>query len=64
MFYVFCFLCDERIANFTMSTFIDCLFTAVAPVVPELRGDADTSNFDDIPDPDGGEETFENAQVC
>eukprot|EP00794_Sanderia_malayensis_P004823 gene4823-5455_t len=37
--------------------------STVAPVVPELIGDADTSNFDDIPDPDGGEETFETTQA-
>ncbi|CAB4002544.1 rho-associated kinase 1, partial [Paramuricea clavata] len=30
----------------------------VAPVVPELDSDIDTTNFDDIADPEGGEETF------
>lgn len=28
------------------------------PVVPELQGDDDTSNFDDIEKDDGPEETF------
>lgn len=31
---------------------------AVAPVVPELSGDIDTSNFDDIEDDKGDAETF------
>ncbi|XP_048581823.1 rho-associated protein kinase 2 isoform X3 [Nematostella vectensis] len=31
---------------------------AVPPVVPELNSDDDTSNFDDIPEPDAGEEFF------
>ena len=39
------------------------LSLAVAPVVPELSSDADTSNFDDIPDPEAGDETFDKNQV-
>jgi len=33
--------------------------TTVAPVVPELQGDDDTSNFEDIAGPEGGNESFE-----
>ena len=33
-------------------------FPAVPPVVPELIGDDDSSNFDDIPEPETGEEFF------
>ena len=33
-------------------------FPAVPPVVPELSGDDDTSNFDDIEKDDSHEETF------
>lgn len=39
------------------------LHSAVAPVVPELSGDDDTSNFDDIPNPESGDETFDRTQV-
>jgi len=39
-----------------------CL-TAIPPVVPELSGDDDTSNFDDIPEPDAGEEFFPIPKV-
>lgn len=35
-----------------------CLSTAVAPVVPELNSDIDTSNFDDFEDDKGAAETF------
>ena len=35
----------------------------VAPVVPELDSDIDTTNFDDIADPEGGEETFAVTKV-
>ena len=34
------------------------LFSAVPPVIPELEGDADTKNFDDIPKDDTPQETF------
>jgi len=37
--------------------------STVAPVVPELSGDDDTSNFDDIPNPESGDETFEGTQA-
>lgn len=33
-------------------------FVAAAPVVPELSSDIDTSNFDDIEEDRGEEETF------
>lgn len=33
-------------------------FLAVAPVVPDLSSDIDTSNFDDIDEDKGEEETF------
>jgi len=34
------------------------LCSAVPPVIPELDGDADTKNFDDIAKDDTPEETF------
>lgn len=34
------------------------VFVAAAPVVPELSSDIDTSNFDDIEEDRGEEETF------
>jgi len=34
------------------------MFLAVPPVIPELEGDADTKNFDDIPKDDTPQETF------
>jgi hypothetical protein len=39
--------------------------TSVAPVVPDLVGDDDTSNFEDImePEPDTDRETFETSKV-
>ena len=45
--------------------FFDCYCShlAVAPVVPELTGDADTSNFEDISGPEGSNETFELTKV-
>lgn len=45
--------------------FFHCHFSnlAVAPVVPELTGDADTSNFEDISGPEGSNETFELTKV-
>jgi len=36
----------------------DVAILAVPPVIPELEGDADTKNFDDIPKDDTPEETF------
>lgn len=39
-----------------LSTFF--LFLAVAPVVPDLSSDIDTSNFDDLEEDKGDEETF------
>ncbi|KAK3585004.1 hypothetical protein CHS0354_024918 [Potamilus streckersoni] len=42
------------IAPFLMSTAL-----AVPPVVPELKSDVDTSNFDDIEKEDNSEETFQ-----
>lgn len=33
-------------------------FLAVAPVVPDLSSDIDTSNFDDLEEDKGDEETF------
>ena len=44
-----------------VSTWIFCLIVlcaAAAPVVPELSCDTDTSNFDDIEEDRGEEETF------
>ena len=46
-----------------MDDILFCFYAAVAPVVPELQGDDDTSNFDDIADPDGGDEGFELPKV-
>lgn len=37
---------------------------AVPPVVPELASDDDYSHFDDIPEPDSGEEFFPTPKVC
>ena len=34
------------------------IILAVPPVVPELKGDADTSNFDDIEKDENTDETF------
>lgn len=39
-------------------TTILLLFLAVAPVVPDLSSDIDTSNFDDLEEDKGDEETF------
>jgi len=39
------------------------LCAAVPPVIPELEGDADTRNFDDIPRDDTPEETLETFPV-
>lgn len=36
---------------------------AVPPVVPELSSDIDYSHFDDIPEPDSGEEFFPTPKV-
>jgi len=36
---------------------------AVPPVVPELSSDDDYSHFDDIPEPDSGEEFFPTPKV-
>ena len=38
--------------------------SAVPPVVPELSSDDDYSHFDDIPEPDSGEEFFPTPKVC
>ena len=38
-------------------------FVEVAPVVPDLDSDIDTTNFDEIADPEGGEETFAVTKV-
>jgi len=35
-----------------------CAVTAVPPVIPELEGDADTKNFEDVQKDDTPEETF------
>lgn len=37
---------------------LDSPYAAAAPVVPELSSDVDTSNFDDIEEDRGEEETF------
>lgn len=37
---------------------LPCNGSAVAPVVPELSSDIDTSNFDEIEDDKGDVETF------
>ena len=37
--------------------------TAIPPVVPELSSDDDTTHFDDIPEPDSGEEFFPTPKV-
>lgn len=34
------------------------IYLGVPPVVPELKGDDDTSNFDDVEKDDGPEENF------
>lgn len=44
--------------RFLFSTPLCFWFPAVAPVVPELNGDIDTSNFDDIEDDKKDAETF------
>lgn len=41
-----------------MTLFLSSCLPAVAPVVPELKGDLDTSNFDDIEVEKGDVETF------
>jgi hypothetical protein len=48
--------------NFCVITFF-LLLLVVAPVVPELDSDIDTTNFDDIANPEGGEETFAVTKV-
>ena len=49
---------------FTFCCFAIILFmTAVPPVVPELASDDDYSHFDDIPEPDTGEEFFPIPKV-
>ena len=55
--YYFAFLWHSHILNhFSISI-------AVAPVVPELTRDDDTSNFEDVMEPDGTDETFELTKV-
>jgi len=39
------------------------ILVAVPPVVPELSSDDDYSHFDDIPEPDSGEEFFPTPKV-
>lgn len=41
-----------------LNSYNSCLFVAVAPVVPDLSSDIDTSNFDDLEEDKGEEETF------
>lgn len=41
----------------------DYINTAIPPVVPELSSDDDTTHFDDIPEPDSGEEFFPTPKV-
>lgn len=36
---------------------------AIPPVVPELFSDDDATHFDDIPEPDSGEEFFPTPKV-
>ena len=56
---------DQKNVYFILNINAVILFSlAVAPVVPELIGDDDTSNFEDINEPDGGNETFELTKVC
>ena len=40
-----------------------CVLVAVPPVVPELLSDDDATHFDDIPEPDSGEEFFPIPKV-
>lgn len=40
-----------------------CVLVAVPPVVPELFSDDDATHFDDIPEPDSGEEFFPIPKV-
>lgn len=49
-----CILSLKRTTNY----FTFFLFLAVAPVVPDLSSDIDTSNFDDLEEDKGDEETF------
>lgn len=45
-------------SEFFFSSVSLCAILAVAPVVPELSSDIDTSNFDEIEDDKGDVETF------
>lgn len=44
------------VSSWIFHLFVPCV--AAAPVVPELSSDIDTSNFDDIEEDRGEEETF------
>lgn len=46
------------LSSLLSSTSCLSVFPAAAPVVPELSSDIDTSNFDDIEEDRGDEETF------
>ena len=46
-----------------MFHFCVCVSAAVPPVVPELLSDDDATHFDDIPEPDSGEEFFPIPKV-
>ena len=39
------------------------VITAIPPVIPELKSDDDATHFDDIPEPDSGEEFFPTPKV-
>lgn len=52
------FLCNHHQHSLSSSITLRFFPPAVAPVVPELSSDIDTSNFDDIEDDKGNAETF------
>ena len=54
--------CEEQQINYVICN-LSPLLLVVAPVVPDLDSDVDTTNFDDIADPEGGEETFAVTKV-
>lgn len=55
--YMSCYPCFSGIPHNFLFCFCS-LCSAAAPVVPELSSDIDTSNFDDIEEDRGEEETF------